>query len=310
MVLLVKDLVEHFQLKIWGGNGGLDNEIPSFDLSRPGLEVAGYFSHYSSERVQILGMTEISFFERVLSDEEREDRSKRLCRKETPCIIVTRSLQPPLELIEACNQTNTVLLTTEDNTTNFTSRITTYLEKELAPETNMHGVLVDVYGIGVLITGESGIGKSETALELVKSGHRLVADDNVEIKEVNKNVLMGSAPELIQHLLEIRGLGIINVMTLFGAGCILNEKRIMLNVHLENWEDKNTYDRLGLEDMKIKILNSEVTKKVVPIRPGRSLAGIIEVAAMNYRLNQMGHNAAVEFNERLNEKIKDNGGKS
>ena len=260
-MLLVKDLVEHFELKIWGGNGGLENEIPSFDLSRPGLEVAGYFSHYSSERVQILGMTEISFFERVLSDDEREDRSKRLCRKETPCIIVTRSLQPPLELIEACNQTDTVLLTTEDNTTNFTSRITTYLEKELAPETNMHGVLVDVYGIGVLITGESGIGKSETALELIKSGHRLVADDNVEIKEVNKNVLMGSAPELIQHLLEIRGLGIINVMTLFGAGCILNEKRIMLNVHLENWEDKNTYDRLGLEDMKIKILNSEVTKK-------------------------------------------------
>lgn len=309
-MLLVKDLVEDFNLKIWGGNTGLTNEIPSVDLSRPGLEIAGYFSHYTSERVQILGMTEISFFERVLSESEREDRAKRLCRKETPCIIVTRSLQPPLELIEACNQTSTVLLIAEDNTTNFTSRITTYLEKKLAPETNMHGVLVDVYGIGVLITGDSGIGKSETALELVKNGHRLVADDNVEIKEVTKNVLMGSAPELIQHLLEIRGLGIINVMTLFGAGCILNEKRVMLNVHLENWEDNNTYDRLGLVDEKIKILNSEVSKKVIPIRPGRSLAGIIEVAAMNHRLNQMGNNAAVEFNDRLNEKIKNNGGNS
>lgn len=307
-MLTIKNLVDKFGLKVAGGNNGLEKEIINIDISRPALEVAGYFSHYSSDRVQILGMTEISFFERMLSDAAREDRSKRLCRKETPCIIVTRELNAPLELIESCNQTNTPLLVTDINTTNFFSQLSSYLEKQLAPETNMHGVLVDVYGIGVLITGESGVGKSETALELVKNGHRLVADDNVEIKEVSNNVLMGSAPELIRNLLEIRGLGIINVMTLFGAGCILQEKRVMLNINLETWDQEKAYDRLGLEHQKMKILNSEIEQRTIPIRPGRSLAGIVEVAAMNYRLQYMGYDAAVEFNERLNSQIQINGG--
>lgn len=307
-MLSVNNIAKKFNLKVAAGNKGLEKQIKNIDISRPALEIAGYFSHYSSDRVQILGMTEISFFERMLVDEEREDRSKRLCRKETPCIIVTRDLHAPLELIEACNQNNIPLLLTETNTTNFFSQLSSYLEKELAPETNLHGVLVDVYGIGVMITGESGVGKSETALELVKNGHRLVADDNVEIKEVSNNVLMGSAPELIRNLLEIRGLGIINVMTLFGAGCILEEKRVMLNVNLELWDANKTYDRIGLEHKMVKILNSEVEQRTIPIRPGRSLAGIIEVAAMNYRLQHMGYDAALEFNGRLNNQIQKNGG--
>lgn len=307
-MLTVKKIIDKFNLKLISGNEGIDKEIENIDVSRPGLEVAGYFSHYSSDRVQVLGMTESSFFERMLTEEEREDRSKRLCRKETPCIIITRNLGAPLELIEACNQTHTPLMITEDNTTNFISRMSNFLEKALAPETNMHGVLVDIYGIGVLITGESGIGKSETALELVKNGHRLVADDNVEIKEVSKNVLMGSAPPLIRNLLEIRGLGIINVMTLFGAGSILEEKRIMLNVNLETWEPGKTYERLGLDQKRMRILNAEIDQKTIPIRPGRSLAGIIEVAAMNYRMQYMGYDAAQEFNDRLNRQIQVNGG--
>ena len=189
------------------------------------------------------------------------------------------------------------------------SRLTTFLEHELAKTTSLHGVLVDVYGVGVLITGDSGIGKSETALELVKRGHRLVADDNVEIKEITKDELVGKPPKLIEHLLEIRGLGIINVMTLFGAGSILTEKQIRLNINLENWNKNKLYDRVGLNEETLKILDTEITK-TIPVRPGRNVAVIIEVAAMNYRLNIMGINTAVEFNERLNEEIVRNSHKS
>jgi len=188
-------------------------------------------------------------------------------------------------------------------------QVTSYLERELAPETSLHGVLVDVYGVGVLITGDSGVGKSETALELVKRGHRLVADDNVEIKEINKNELIGKAPKIIEHLLEIRGLGIINVMTLFGAGSILMEKRIKLNINLETWHKEKIYYRVGLNEETLKILDSKITKKTIPVRPGRNLAVIIEVAAMNYRLNNMGINTAEEFNNRLNAEILKNASK-
>ena len=189
------------------------------------------------------------------------------------------------------------------------SRLTTFLEHELAKTTSLHGVLVDVYGVGVLITGDSGIGKSETALELVKRGHRLVADDNVEIKEITKDELIGKPPKLIEHLLEIRGLGIINVMTLFGAGSILTEKQIRLNINLENWNKDKLYDRVGLNEETLKILDTEITK-TIPVRPGRNVAVIIEVAAMNYRLNIMGINTAEEFSERLNEEIVRNSHKS
>ena len=164
-------------------------------------------------------------------------------------------------------------------------------------------MLVDVYGVGVLITGDSGIGKSETALELVKRGHRLVADDNVEIREITKDELIGTPPKLIEHLLEIRGLGIINVMTLFGAGSILTQKQIRLNINLENWDKDKLYDRVGLNEETLQILDTEITKKTIPVRPGRNVAVIIEVAAMNYRLNIMGINTAEEFNQRLNEEI-------
>lgn len=301
-----KKLVELLKLELLVGEKGLNKQIKNTDISRPGLEMAGYFSHYASDRIQLLGTTELSFYN-LLPDDERQGRMRKLCRPDTPAIIVTRGLEPPKELIEAATEMNTPLIVSSDATTSLMSRLTTFLEHQLARSTSLHGVLVDVYGVGVLITGDSGIGKSETALELVKRGHRLVADDNVEIREISKDELIGKPPKLIEHLLEIRGLGVINVMTLFGAGSILTEKQIRLNINLENWNKEKLYDRVGLHEEKLRILDTEITKKTIPVRPGRNVAVIIEVAAMNYRLNIMGINTAEEFNERLNAEIRKNG---
>ena len=304
-MLTTKSIIDRFDLKLLVGEGGLTKPIKNADISRPGLEMSGYFSHYASDRIQLLGTTELSFFN-LLPDEERKGRMRKLCQPETPAIIVTRGLEPPDELLAAAKELDTPLVSSDVPTTQLMSRLTTFLEHELARSTSLHGVLVDIYGIGVLITGDSGIGKSETALELVKRGHRLVADDNVEIREITKDELVGRPPELIKHLLEIRGLGIINVMTLFGAGSVLTEKRIRLNINLENWDKDKLYDRVGLHEETLRILDTEITKKTIPVRPGRNLAVIIEVAAMNYRLNIMGINTAEDFNERLNAEIKRN----
>ncbi|QLK85535.1 HPr(Ser) kinase/phosphatase [Staphylococcus sp. 17KM0847] len=304
-MLTTQDVVERFKLNVVAGKGGLNRPIQNTDISRPGLVMAGYFSHYSSNRIQILGTTELSFYN-LLSDEERSGRMRKLCQPETPAIIITRGYKAPEELLCASEETNTPLLYVEEATTRVMGRLTSYLEHELANSTSIHGVLVDVYGVGVLITGDSGVGKSETALELVKRGHRLVADDNVEIKEVVKDELIGKPPKIIEHLLEIRGLGIINVMTLFGAGSILTKKRIHLNINLETWREGKLYDRIGLSEETLQILDTNITKKTIPIRPGRNVAVIIEVAAMNYRLNVMGINTAEEFNQRLNAEIMKN----
>ncbi|EGQ1773402.1 HPr kinase/phosphorylase [Staphylococcus pseudintermedius] len=301
-MLTTQDLVKRFNLNVVAGEAGLNRPIRNTDISRPGLEMAGYFSHYASNRIQLLGTTELSFYN-LLPDAERQGRMRKLCRHETPAIIITRGHDAPDELLEAAEELDTPLIYVEEATTRVMGRLTTYLEHELANSTSLHGVLVDVYGVGVLITGDSGIGKSETALELVKRGHRLVADDNVEIKEITKDQLIGKAPKIIEHLLEIRGLGIINVMTLFGAGSILTQKRIRLNINLETWHQDKLYDRVGLNHETLKILDTEITKKTIPVRPGRNVAVIIEVAAMNYRLNIMGINTAEEFNERLNAEI-------
>lgn len=197
------------------------------------------------------------------------------------------------------------MLRSKQKTTRFSSLLTNFLESKLAPTTAVHGVLVDIYGVGVLITGKSGVGKSETALELVKRGHRLVADDCVEIRQEDEDYLVGNSPELIEHLLEIRGLGIINVMTLFGAGAVRSYKKISVVMNLELWDPKKQYDRLGLDEEKMKIIDTEVTKLTIPVRPGRNLAVIIEVAAMNFRLKRMGMNAAEQFTNRLSDVIED-----
>ncbi|KFZ42508.1 HPr kinase/phosphorylase [Anoxybacillus flavithermus] len=301
-----KDLIDEFQFELVSGAEGIHRPITTSDLSRPGIEMAGYFAYYPAERVQLLGMTELSFFERLTPVEKRL-RMEKLCTDITPAIIVSRGLEVPKELIEASEKKEVPVMRSTMKTTRLASRLTNYLESKLAPTTAVHGVLVDVYGVGVLITGKSGVGKSETALELVKRGHRLVADDCVEIRQEDENLLIGSAPELIEHLLEIRGLGIINVMTLFGAGAVRPHKRISLVIDLELWDPNKQYDRLGLEEEKVKIIDTEVTKLTIPVRPGRNLAVIIEVAAMNFRLKRMGVNAAEEFSARLADAIGDAG---
>lgn len=298
----VADLVQHFQLEVISGEAGLQRAITVSDLHRPGLEMAGYFAHHPKERLHILGRTELSFFE-GLGQAERTDRMSRLCTEETPCIVISRGLDVPFELQQISEACNIPVLRSHVATTILASRITGYLENKLAPATTIHGVLVDVYGVGMLITGNSGIGKSETALELVKRGHRLIADDAVEIRQTADNVLYGSAPELIKHLLEIRGVGIINVMTLFGAGAVRNTKKITLVCRLETWQQDKQYDRLGLDEETTTIIDTPCPLMTIPVRPGRNLAVILEVAAMNFRLKRMGYNAALQFTNKLTETI-------
>lgn len=299
-----KDVMEQFNLELISGEEGINRPITMSDLSRPGIEIAGYFTYYPRERVQLLGKTELSFFEQ-LPEEEKKQRMDSLCTDVTPAIILSRDMPIPQELIDASEKNGVPVLRSPLKTTRLPSRLTNFLESRLAPTTAIHGVLVDIYGVGVLITGKSGVGKSETALELVKRGHRLVADDCVEIRQEDQDTLVGNAPELIEHLLEIRGLGIINVMTLFGAGAVRSNKRITIVMNLELWEQGKQYDRLGLEEETMKIIDTEITKLTIPVRPGRNLAVIIEVAAMNFRLKRMGLNAAEQFTNKLADVIED-----
>ena len=300
-----KDVMEMFDLKLVSGQEGIGRHIAISDISRPGLEMAGYFTHYPANRVQLLGKTELSFYDMLLPH-ERIERMKKLCSPETPAIIISHDMKVPEELKIASNEEHVPVLTAKMATTRFSSLLTNFLESKLAPTTAVHGVLVDIYGVGILITGKSGVGKSETALELVKRGHRLVADDCVEIRQEAENTLIGNAPKLIEHLLEIRGIGIIDIMTLFGASAVRSFKRISIVIDLEIWDKNKTYDRLGIEEEKMRIIDTDLTKMTIPVRPGRNLAVIIEVAAMNYRLKRMGVNAAEEFSNRLNDVISQN----
>src|SRR5699024_6088658 len=236
-----KDLLENFNLTLVAGFDGVHREITTSDISRPGIEMTGYFKYYPRERLQLIGKTEMAYF-LDLTDEERKDRADQLCTDITPGIVVSRGMDIPEALIKAANDSGTPILKSPRKTTRVISRLTNYLEIKFAPFTAIHGVLVDINGVGVLITGQSGVGKSETALELVKRGHRLVADDSVEIRQEDYDTLIGNSPPLIEHLLEIRGVGIINVMTLFGAGAVRNFKKISMIIDLEAWDQKKQYD--------------------------------------------------------------------
>lgn len=293
-----KDLLENFNLTLVAGKDGVHREIITSDLSRPGIEMTGYFKYYPKERLQLIGKTEMAYF-LELTDEQKKDRVERLCTDITPGIVISRGMDIPEVMIEAANESGVPILKSPRQTTRVISRLTNYLETAFAPTTAIHGVLVDINGVGVLITGQSGVGKSEAALEIVKRGHRLVADDSVEISQEDYDTLIGNSPPLIKHLLEIRGLGIINVMTLFGAGSIRSYKKISLIVNLELWDQKKQYDRLGIEEETMKIMDVHLPKVTIPVRPGRNLAVIIEVAAMNFRLKRMGINTAQEFTDRL-----------
>lgn len=298
------DVVEHFNLEILAGHEGVYRAITTSDISRPGIEIAGFFTYYPAKRIQLLGRKEVAFFQQ-LTKKQKIERMEKLCTYDTPGIILSRDLIPPPELIDSGNKMAVPVMRSDMTTTRLSSELRNFLEIQLAKTTAVHGVLIDIYGIGVLLTGASGVGKSETALDLVRRGHRLVADDSVEIRQLQGNILIGRAPELIEHLLEIRGLGIIDVMTLFGAGAIRPHKRISMSIHLEQWDEKKAYDRLGIEEETIRILDTDIPKYTIPVRPGRNLAVIVEVAAMNFRLKRMGINTAQEFSERLTHVIED-----
>lgn len=308
-VVTVEDVQNRFGLEIVAGVEGIERKVLTSDISRPGLEMAGYFDFYPSTRIQLLGKTELSFFNK-LGEAVRQDRMERLCTLETPAFILAHNMDCPIELKQIADERGIPVLQTEHPTTRFLGMLTNFLDGQLAPMTTVHGVLVDVYGIGVLITGKSGVGKSETALELVKRGHRLVADDAVEIRQVAKNVLIGNAPKILSHMLEIRGVGIIDMMTLFGASAVKDDKRILMVIDLEVWDPDKVYDRLGIDEEKMKIMDSDLTKLTVPVRPGRNLSVIIEVAAMDYRMKRLGINAAETFSKKLDWAISQDTGKT
>lgn len=293
------ELRRDFELELINEEADMSRLTAVSDINRPGLALAGFFTYHPAERVQVMGRTEVTFFE-GMSEAQQRERADLLCSYEqTPCVILARDMQVPQPLTDAAKKYRLPILRTSLSTTKLTGRLQSYLDKKLAKETLLHGVLVDVYGIGILITGTSGIGKSETALELVKRGHRLVADDAVEIRNIADTQLEGTSPEMLRHLIEIRGLGVLNVMTLFGAGAIRTHKDLELVIKLTMWEDNVAYDRLGLDEETIKILDVEVPLLTLPVRPGRNLAVILEVAAMNQRLKRMGYNAARDLSEKM-----------
>lgn len=294
----VAELKEELDLELIVGEEGMERPIRTTEINRPGLALAGFLMYFPAERVQILGRSEMAFLSSMSEEEIHERISRIFMNDHLPCIVVSRSMDIQQIILADARQAGIPVLRTKLSTPKFISQLTTFLALRLAPETLVHGVLVDVYGIGILMMGSSGIGKSETALELLKRGHRMVADDAVEIRQI-EDTLVGMAPPLLEHLLEIRGLGVLNAMTLFGAGAIRTHKKIEMIIELEVWDDAKPYDRLGLDDQKKKILGVELTSIIVPVRPGRNLAIIIEVAAMNQRLKRMGYNAAKELSEKL-----------
>lgn len=280
-------------------------KITVSDVYRPGLELSGYFDFYPADRVQLLGRTEISYAARLDHDLRRKVFEK-ICQKETPCLLVSRNLPVPVELKEAAEAAGTPILISNDATTYLMSMITQYLAVKLAERSSIHGVLVEVFGMGVLLAGESGVGKSETALALVQHGHRLIADDRVDVYQRDHETVVGEAPRILKHLMEIRGIGIIDVLKLFGIGAIKDETEISLVINLTNWDSKANYDRLGFQENTRIICGIAVPQVTIPVKVGRNMENIVEVAVMNFRAKAMGFDAAKTFDENLTSLIAEN----
>lgn len=277
-------------------------KITTTDVNRPALQLTGYFEHFQQSRVQIIGNVEYTFLQK-LSDEERKKHITEFLKFDIPCIIFCRDLEPDEIFLQAAQESNIPLLGTGRSTSEFMAELIYTLGEQLAPCITIHGVLVDVYGEGLLITGDSGIGKSEAALELIRRGHRLVTDDVVEIRKINEHTLMGTSPDITRHFIELRGIGIIDVKTLYGVECVKEKQQIDLVIKLEDWKKEAEYDRLGLEEEYIEYLGNKVVCHSLPIRPGRNLAVICETAAVNHRQKKMGYNAAQELYRRVQENL-------
>ncbi|AXX64805.1 MAG: HPr kinase/phosphorylase [Lactobacillus sp.] len=305
-IITVQDLINNTNIEVYYGQEYLAKRpIVETEISRPGLELTGYFDYYPYERVQLFGQTETSYA-KAMTPKNRYHVLTEMCTDKTPAFVFSRGIQPSLEMRQAANEHQIPILGSPLTTTRVSNIITQYLEKVLAERQSIHGVLVDVYGLGVLIKGDSGIGKSETALELVKNGHRLVADDRVDIFQQNEHTLVGEAPEILKNLMEVRGIGIIDVMNLFGASAVRTSMEISLIMNLKNWSPNENYERIGLDDNTEQIFDVVVPSMTIPVKVGRNIANIIEVAAMDYRAKKMGYDAAARFEENLTGLIKKN----
>lgn len=297
----VEDFSKALDLSVaYEGRGDFD--INESEINRPGLQLTGFFEHFAFERVQLIGNAEMHYMMQLSEDALRGSIHKFL-QYDVPCIVFSRSHEPPAIFMEEARTRKIPVLCSPRPTTKVSHSITNYLDRILAPTITRHGVLLDVYGVGVMLTGESGMGKSETALEMVKRGHRLVADDVLEIRRVAENRLSGTAPALTRYLLEIRGIGIIDVRHMYGVGAVIQEKSIDMVMEMEMWEDGKCYDRLGIDEQTISILDVKLPHILMPVRPGRNLAIIVEVAARNYRLKKLGYDAAKEFDRRWMEEL-------
>ena len=301
-------VVSQFKMNVfWQSTDYEKIQITVADVARPGLQIAGYFDHFEPMRLQVIGNVESSYLDKM-TPAERRSCYDRLFSYKIPALIAARGLVPGAEVIEMAKKHNITILQWPGSTSSIVSSIIAYLTRELAPQVTRHGVLMEIYGEGVLLTGESGIGKSETAIELIKRGHRLIADDAVEIKRVSSTSLVGSAPALIRNYIELRGIGIINVLNLFGAGSTKDATTIDLVANIIPWdaEQEASRDRLGLEEHTYELLGVKLPLNTIPVRPGRNLAVILEVAAMNNRQRRMGHNAALEFTEQFSKHLTQN----
>jgi HPr kinase/phosphorylase len=290
------------RLNLVSGEPGLSHRISSARIQKPGLALTGFTEHLHPERVQVFGNTEISYL-RTLTEAQQRDVLKKLFESELACLVVTKDLEIPATLIEGCEKARLTLMKTTLSSSAFISQVQAFLEEALTATGTLHGVLVDVYGVGVLLMGKSGIGKSEIALDLVMHGHRLVADDVVNLVRRKEGHVTGHGTEIIRHHMEIRGLGIINIKDLFGVAAVREQKKIELVIELVEWEGRKEYDRLGMDMGQMNIVGVEVPHSIVPVRPGRNMTTIIEVAARNHLLKLQGHHSAKEFADRLSEKI-------
>ncbi len=299
---LVDDLRSALDLRVIAGTSGTMRAIRDPEVQRPGLALAGFLDYFRPNNLQIIGQTELAYMA-TLGDELMLKRWEDYLGNLPAAIIVARALVLPEALLDKASELGICVLSSPLRTEDISHKIELYLERELAPSAMMHGVLMDVFGLGVLILGDSGVGKSEAALELLQRGHRLVSDDIVEIKKMRQDVLIGTSPALTKHHIEIRGLGILNIRQLYGASAIVDEMKLDMVAQLEIWKEGFEYDRLGLEQETFEILGNEVPSVLVPVQPGRNIAIIIEVGAMNQRLKNMGVHAAEEFNKRLNEML-------
>ncbi|MHB8961824.1 MAG: HPr(Ser) kinase/phosphatase [Saccharofermentanales bacterium] len=295
----LSQIIKEFDLELAVKAGNPEEILISVaDVTRPGLQLAGYFDHFGPDRIQVIGNMETAYLDK-LTHEDRLMRVDALFSTGIPCFILTRHHNVYPEVEASALKYNIPVLRTDDITSMFMSSLVKFLNVELAPRSSMHGVLIEVYGEGILILGESGVGKSETALEVVKRGHRLIADDLVEVMRVSDTTLLGRAPEIIRHLIEIRGIGILDVKELYGVSSVKMQENINFVINLEIWDEKKSYERLGIQEETTEVLGINVPSITIPVRPGRNLAIIVEVAAINFRQKQMGYNAARALTDRV-----------